>query len=170
MARIRGLAQLQKTLRDLPKKLEAEGMAAINYAVDNMIRDAKARAPQDLFKLINSIDKEDKDNGWTVVFFVGEVHGAFQEFGTGKQVSVPAELSGIASEFRGYKSGSFEQFVEDIEAWCVRKGIDPQAAYPIALSILNRGLAPQPYFWPAYLKHRDTIIPDIKERIKRLWS
>lgn len=169
MAGIKGLKELQRKLKNFGKEAEAAGKAAINSAVDKMITDAKANAPQDLYNLVNSIDKENRDNGWTVVFFVGEAHGAFQEFGTGVRAEIPAELASEALKFKGYKSGNFEDFLAEIKAWCSRKGIDPEAAWPIAVTILNKGLSPQPYFYPAYLKYRDTIMPDLKQRIKNLW-
>lgn len=169
MAQIRGLDALRRQLRALPDQIRAEGMKSINAAVDLMIADAKANAPEDLSRLINSISKENSTDGWAVVFFVGEPHGAFQEFGTVKRVSVPAELESEAQKFKGYQTGSFEEFLEDLKGWCLRKGIDVSAAYPIAISILNRGVAPQPYFYPAYLKYKDSILVDIKDRIQRLW-
>jgi len=168
MARIKGMQQLRRTLTNFRKNAEREAKEALNIAVDKMIADAKANAPRDLFNLVNSIDKENRDNGWTVVFFVGEEHGAFQEFGTGSKAVVPPELETEASKFKGYKDGNFEEFVANIREWCSRNGIDPAAAWPIAVSILNRGLRPQPYFYPAYLKYRDTIIPDVRERLQRL--
>lgn len=168
MARIKGLDALRKTLSNFRQNAEKEAKTAMQEAVSKMITDAKSYAPRDLFNLVNSIDKEDRDNGWTVVFFVGEAHGAFMEFGTGPRVDVPPELSAVAADFKGYKSGSFDEFVGNIREWCARKGIDTDAAYVIALSILNKGLAPRPYFYPAYLKYRGTILPDIEDRMQKL--
>lgn len=159
---------MQRTLSDFGKNAEREAKAAINAAVDMMITDAKSNAPRDLFDLVNSIDKENADNGWRVVFFVGEPHGAFMEFGTGPQAKVPPELEQEAAKFKGYSSGDFHQFLKNIEEWCARKGIPQDAAFLIALSILNKGLKPRPYFYPAYLKYRDRIMPDIRERLQRL--
>src|SRR5690606_29264965 len=121
--KIKGLDKLTRQLNQLPKDTEKIAKDTLNEVVDMMITDAKANAPRDLGRLIDSIDKESKDNGWTLVFFVGEVYGAFQEFGTGGRVQVPAELADIATSLRGYSSGSFSDFLQSIEEWCARKGI-----------------------------------------------
>lgn len=166
---IRGLDAFKRQVAKFKSGYEDAVKGAISDAVSLMVADAKARAPRDLGKLIASIDKEDADNGWTVIFFVGEAHGAFQEFGFGKYLDVPPELEAEARKFQGYKSGNFEDFLENIKEWCERKGIDPRAAWPIAVSILRNGLKPQPYFYPAYERYKDTIVPDIENRIKKLW-
>lgn len=167
MYKIKGLGDLYKELNKFESEVELITKTSINEIVDMMITDAKAKAPRDLGRLIDSIDKENKDNGWTIVFFVGEIHGAFQEFGTLGRVQVPPELADVASSFKGYKSGNFEEFLTAIEEWCERKGIDAKAAYPIAISILNNGLKPQPYFHPAYVENKDKIIPLIDQKVKQ---
>lgn len=168
MAKLKGLLELQKKLNGASVAVNAAVNSAVNEVVNKMIADAKANAPVDLRRLIDSIGKENKDDGWTVVFFVGEVHGAFMEFGTGPQVSIPDEMESEAKKFQGYKGGNFDEFLDEIEAWATRKGIDPEMANLIASKILSRGLAPRPYFYPAYLKHRDEIIPAIKEKLNKL--
>lgn len=162
---IKGLNQLMRELDRFEKDTELITKRTIEEVVDMMIRDAKAKAPRDLGRLIDSIDRENKDNGWTIVFFVGEVYGAFQEFGTLGRVQVPTELVDVASEFKGYKSGDFDEFLKSIKEWCSRKGIDEKASYPIAVSILRKGLDPQPYFYPAYVNNKDKIIPLIEQKV-----
>jgi hypothetical protein len=58
----------------------------------------------------------------------------------------------MAAEFRGKSGGNFDTFVEAIREWCGRKGIDPKLAYIIAVSILRKGLKPQPFLIPSYLE------------------
>lgn len=166
--RIKGLDKVMRDFNKYERDIETIAKDTVNEIVSMMITDAKAKAPRDLGRLIDSINKESKDNGWTVVFFVGEVYGAFQEFGTGARVDVPAELADIASSLRGYKSGNFDDFLTSIEEWCGRKGIPRSATYPIAVSILNKGFNPQPYFYPAYLANRDKIISLMTARITQL--
>lgn len=168
MARIKGLPELKSKMQKLKTGLQETVVGTIWDVVGLMVADAKADAPVDLAKLINSIDRKRSETGWSVVFYVGEAHGAFQEFGFGKYLEVPAELSEEALKFKGYKSGNFEEFLADITAWCERKGIDTGAAWLIAVSILRKGLRPKPYFYPAYLKHKDTIAPIMYKRIKEL--
>lgn len=40
--------------------------------------------------------------------------------------------------------------LDKIRAWCIRKGIDPGAAYPIAKKIAKYGTPPRPWLYPAY--------------------
>lgn len=165
--RIKGLDKLFRDIDRFERDAELITKRTIEEIVDMMITDAKAKAPRDLGRLIDSIDRENKDNGWTIVFFVGEVYGAFQEFGTLGRVNVPTELASVASEFKGYKSGDFSEFLKSIEEWCGRKGIDSSAAYPIAVSILRKGLDPQPYFYPAYVANKDKIIPLLESKFSK---
>lgn len=165
---IKGMRELLRELDKFEKDTEEITKRTIEDVVNMMITDAKAKAPRDLGRLIDSIDSENKDNGWTYVFFVGEVYGAFQEFGTGARVQVPSELTDIASSLKGYKSGNFSEFLTSIEEWCSRKGIDKKAAWLIAMSILKKGLDPHPFFYPAYVNNKDKILPLIEQKVK-LW-
>lgn len=160
---------MMRDLNRLSKDSETIIKDTINDVVDMMIRDAREKAPRDMGRLIDSIDKENRDTGWTVIFFAGVDYAAFQEFGTGSRVNVPAELADVAQQFRGFKSGNFEEFLENIKGWCSRKGIPESAAYPIAVSILQRGLNPQPFFYPAYRENKDKIESLIRQKFDR-WS
>lgn len=163
--KIRGLNELQRDLNKLEKDVATESKKILEQVVDRMIQDAKANAPRDLGRLIDSIDRENKDNGWTVVFFVGAEYAFATEFGTVTKVQVPDELKDVAMQFKGYKNGDFSEFLDNIKAWAKRKGIEDSAAYPIAMSILRKGINPQPYFYPAYLRHRGEIEELIKQKI-----
>lgn len=172
---IKGLEKAIRDIKDAQKKIHSTTMDAIAEVVDKMIEEARKNAPEDLRNLIDSIGKEYKD-GWTIVFFVGEEYGAFMEFGLAglrnisSNLDIPEEMEAEARKFKGYKGGDFKQFVKDIEAWCGRKGIDPEAAYPIAVSILNNGLQARPYFYPAYLKYKDEIIKLVEKRLQELFN
>lgn len=163
--KIKGLNELQRDLNKLEKEVAMESKKILEQVVDRMIQDAKANAPRDLGRLIDSIDRENKDNGWTVVFFVGAEYAFATEFGTVTKVQVPDELKDVAMQFKGYKNGDFSEFLDNIKAWAKRKGIEDSAAYPIAMSILRKGINPQPYFYPAYLRHRGEIEELIKQKI-----
>lgn len=163
--KIKGLNELQRDLNKLEKDVATESKKILEQVVDRMIQDAKANAPRDLGRLIDSIDRENRDNGWTVVFFVGAEYAFATEFGTVTKVQVPDELKDVAMQFKGYKNGDFSEFLDNIRAWAKRKGIEDSASYPIAMSILRKGINPQPYFYPAYLRHRGEIEELIKQKI-----
>jgi len=128
---------------------------------------AKVNAPSNLGKLKQSIH-ESKVTDLNYKILVGSDYGAYLEFGTGKKVRVPAELQKEAARFRKKSSGSFEQGLQSIRDWCKSKGIDVNAAYPIFISILKNGIAPQPYLYPAFVKGRKRYINDLKIELKKL--
>ena len=45
--------------------------------------------------------------------------------------------------------GNFEDGLESIKDWCRKKGIDVKLAYVIFVNILNKGIEPQPFLYPA---------------------
>lgn len=131
-----------------------------------IVEDAKARAPKNIGKLSQSIhDVKIDDKNY--IIRVGLDYGAYVEFGTGKKVSVPKELQDQASKFKGRK-GSFKEGLQSIKDWCKSKGIDEKLAYPIFISILENGIQPQPYLYPAYIKGREQYIKDLKAEFKTL--
>lgn len=172
---IKGLEAAIREVKRAEKKLQDTVKDAISEVIDLMIEEAKRNAPKDIGDLINSIDKESKD-AWTMVFFVGEVHGAFQEFGLAglrnvqSNLIIPEEMEEVAREFKSYKGGNFKDFVKEIEEWCGRKGIDEGAAYAIAVKILNYGLEARPYFYPAYEKYKPEVLKRVKERVQELFN
>lgn len=177
MARIsiKGLESAVREVKRAQKRLQDTVTDAIGEVIDLMIEEARKNAPKDIGNLIDSISKEKKD-AWTMVFFVGEAHGAFQEFGLAglrnvqTNLVIPEEMEEIAREFKSYKGGDFKTFVKEIEAWCGRKGIDPEAAYPIAVKILNYGLEARPYFYPAYQKYKPEIIKRVNQRVQEMFN
>lgn len=98
-------------------------------------------------------------------------YAAYLEFGTKKYAaayvsSLPADWQTFASEFRGGTGGGFAEFVKRITEWVARKGIDKEAAYPIALSILRNGIKPQPYLYPAVKENNKKLIDNLKNLFK----
>lgn len=161
---------LTKVLKDL-KKFGKEGKMEIDIVSEvtsmDIVADAKAFAPKNNGKLAQSIVyTKIADADYKVV--VNSPYGAYVEFGTGSKVQVPTELQGIASQFKGKKAGTFEQGLRAIKDWCKSKGIPESAAYPIFMSILEKGQEPQPYLYPAFIKGRKQYLKDLKTVFKRL--
>lgn len=166
---IKGADALARKLEAARTQLWPTVMRVIEKYVDLMVEDAKQNAPVDRGVARDSIGKEVRDR--SVIYFVASAHGAIQEFGFGaKMGDIPAELEQEALKFKGYKNGDFKQFVEELKEWCVRKGIDPQAAYPIAASIMDNGLPARPFFYPAYLKYREPMIKEIEKELQKLFN
>lgn len=172
---IKGVERVINQIKKAQKELQKTVVKAIDEVVDKMIEEAKKNAPEDLGNLIGSIGKEEKD-GWTIVMFVKEAHGAFMEFGLAgtenvmSNLNIPEEMEEEARKFKGYKGGNFDEFVKNIEEWCGRKGIDQEFAHIIALNILNKGLAARPYFHPAYEKFKPEVIKLVEQRVQELFN
>ena len=164
---------LNKVLNKL-KKFGEEGEKEIEIITASIASEislnAKQKAPVNFGKLRQSIgfeeDKSSSNINYTV--FVNESYGAYVEFGTGRKVKVPSELSKEAAKFRGGRSGTFEQGLQSIKDWCRANGIPEDAAYPIFISILNEGIAPQPYLYPAWVKGKIQYLKDLKQGLNRL--
>lgn len=149
----------------------AEEIAISTFAnAKGIEEDAKVKAPKNVGKLAQSINTERKDEkGYHYAVNVGLTYGAYVEFGTGKRVQVPAELQAIASEIEKINTkGTFKKGLRSIQDWCRSKGIDEKAAYPIFMSILKKGLHPQPYLYPAFVKGKVQYLKDLKTALKKI--
>jgi len=129
---------------------------------------AKNLARKNIGTLAQSIHTIETEKGLTQNIGTKELYAPYQEFGTGIQVSVPPEFADMANRAKSQPKGSFKQGLEAIKRWCHNKGIDTKAAYPIFVSILNNGLTPRPFMYPAFVKARATFSDDIKDALKRL--
>ena len=100
-------------------------------------------------------------------------YAAYIEFGTRKFAAsyvstLPAEWQTYANTFRGKSQwgGSLADFFDAIRQWCKRKGIDDKAAYPIAKSILTKGIRQRPFLYPSFYKNLPLLIQDLKDIYK----
>jgi len=169
----------------------------IDAEMDNSAReiqiDATRRAPKDENKLAGSISV-DISTPFKKVVYVGAKYAPFQEFGTGKKVSIPSGLESYAAGFKkAMGKGEWDKFVKSIEGWMKRHGIqaatlitqvktgkrkgqykkvggqaqkdaNKQLAVFIARKILKDGLKPQPFLFPAFYAEG----PKLLERLIRL--
>ncbi len=127
---------------------------------------------------------------------VNAPYAAYVEFGTGKYAAayvstLPAEWKDYAANFRGKGGGGdFDQFLERIYQWVKRKQIGVTydikthrktkvgkqtaettmraTAYFIAIRILQNGIHPHPYLFPAFEQHRKQLQDDIEATIQSL--
>lgn len=188
MAKIKGLNEIKKALRELGTKGQEMANGVVRQTAIDIRTEAVKNAPANYGKLRQSIVDVYEDGGSKGRIEVGAPYGAYVEFGTRTYVKVPSELASMAMQFkgkggRGGGSGDFEDsdIFKAILDWVRRKGIsygstfsvktrkrtgnksqneinDKQAAYMIAISILRKGIRPQPYLWPAYIKYRDEFV------------
>ncbi len=114
----------------------------INASALKILTDAKRLAPVNFGQLRNQIAL-DPINNLTYGVEAKASYSAYVEFGTGPQVSVPADFTSYAAQFQGKKGGKFKDFVDALTLWVKRKGIgdgknDRGLAYVIARSILQK--------------------------------
>lgn len=168
MASVKGINETIKELRKFGKDAIIEINSETEEAANDISDKAKKLAPVNLGKLQQSIsvaqDIKSKGQIWGV--FVNAHYGAYIEFGTGAKVKVPVEFQEIANEFRQKRPGTFEQGLESITDWCIKKGIDPKYAKWIFLKILGAGINPQPFLYPAYIQGKKKYLDNLTKLLK----
>ena len=161
---IKGKNKLIANFKKFAKEGEEETKKVTEFKALEIEAEAKRLAPVDMGELRQNIvavaDRKRKGLKWSIIAFAN--YAAYVEFGTGKKVTVPDEFKDMAAEFKGKGGGSFEEGLKRIKAWCKRKGIDEDAAYPIFMSLLNVGMEPHPFLYPAFKKGEQTYKKDLE--------
>jgi HK97 gp10 family phage protein len=184
---VSGVDVLMTKINKMSERIQNDVLNEFNASALNIQSNAKKYAPVNLGQLRNSIQlKEELSNG-QLVFTIGSKlsYAPYIEFGTGGKVLIPNGYSEFANQFRGKTGGTFAQLLKALIEWVKRKGIvgtysvktgrrtggkaiqqkqNESAAYAIAISILRKGLRPQPFLIPAY----EQEIPKLKDNLKRI--
>jgi len=184
---LKGLDGLMISINKTIKQAEAETNKALDKFQSNVVKEAKQLVPKNEGRLWNSISGSVSNMQAKVV--VTADYAAYLEFGTRKfaakyVATLPQDWQTYAAKFRGNREGkgTFDQFIQDIMQWVRQKGIGglqtksgniseskssldamQSAAYAIALNILQNGIRPQPFLYPAVKKHTPVLISDIKK-------
>jgi phage gpG-like protein len=183
------LTAINKTVAQAQK----ETTVALNKFSDNVVKDAKAQLQHgtgkgptsNTGKLAGSITGQVTGN--TAKITVATNYAAYIEFGTRKfaakyVATLPADWKAYAATFKGKGGGTMDEFIQDIMQWVRQRGIGAkltksgnvsegkdsldamqQAAYAIALNILQNGIRAQPFLYPAVVKNTKPLIDDIKK-------
>jgi HK97 gp10 family phage protein len=173
---IGNLSEVLKKLDTLDAKIQQDVKDEVNASALNIQSGAKRLAPVNFGQLRNSIYLKEKSNDKGYIFSVGSSasYAPYVEFGTGGKVSIPAGFEELASGFKGKKAGTFKDMVEALTLWVRRKGIgggnDKSIAYAIAISILRKGMRPQPFLIPAFETEKPKMIKNILNAIKNVKS
>ena len=167
VVRLDNLKGVQDALKVIDKKLRQDVGDEINASALKILTDAKRLAPVNFGQLRNQIALE-PINDLTFAVEAKASYSAYVEFGTGPQVSVPADFTSYAAQFKGKKGGKFKDFVDALTLWVKRKGIgdgknDKGLAYVIARSILRKGMRPQPFLIPSYESEKPKLIQRLKK-------
>lgn len=162
-----------KGLNDIKKALKNKGVE-LNRKADKVVSNtafvgrnvAVQKAPVAFGKLRQGINIE--KGHLSAKVYSQMPYSVYIEFGTGKKVEVPVdtpdELKKVARKATGNRGGSFDDLLTRIERWARKKRIPEEAAYPIALTLVEEGQEPQPFMRPAYKASRKAL----KIGLKRL--
>lgn len=123
---------------------------------------ARRNAPSDQGILVNSISAE--SSGLKGEVSVRAEYAAYLEFGTGTRVDARG-YDEYAREFKGKTNGTFEEFKKSLSEWMKRKGIEQQYLFPIMMKILNVGIEPQPFLFPAFEAETAKMFERLKKKL-----
>jgi HK97 gp10 family phage protein len=166
---IKGMSEALGKFDKYGKNVQAEIKDEVGASALKIYSDAKRLAPVNLGTLRNTIFIESVSPAANkFMFTIGAKarYAPYIEFGTGGKVSIPAGYETYASQFKTKTGGTFKEMVKALMEWVEKKGIgsgknSKSVAYIIALSILRKGLRPQPFLIPAFEQER----PKLKSRI-----
>ena len=169
---ITGMTGVLGKLDKYNKTVQAEVKDEVNASALKIQSDAKKAAPVNINTLRGSIYMEPNVKSLTqYIFAVGtEVsYAPYIEFGTGGKVSIPTRYESYANGFKGKSKGKFKDMLMALTEWVEKKGIasgkkSKSVAYMIAISILRKGLRPQPFLIPAFEREK----PKLKLRIEKI--
>ena len=173
---IGNLSDVLKKLETLDIKVQQGVKDEISASALNIQSGAKRLAPVNFGQLRNSIYLKEQKVEKGIVFTVGAKasYAPYVEFGTGGKVSIPAGFEELANGFKGKKAGTFKDMVQALTLWVRRKGIgggnDKSIAYAIAISILKKGMRPQPFLIPSFETEKPKMINNIKKVIENVKS
>lgn len=168
---IKGMSEALGKFDKYSKKVQAEIKDEVGASALKIYSDAKRLAPVNLGTLRNTIFIESVSpaaNQFMFTIGASARYAPYIEFGTGGKVSIPKGYESYASQFKTKTGGTFKEMVKALMMWVEKKGIasgkqTKSVAYMIALSILRKGLRPQPFLIPAFEQER----PKLKLRIEK---
>jgi hypothetical protein len=168
MSFIRGLGASKASLRLQGKNLEAFVKTQVEIVGRKGELEAKSRAAKDLGDVAQKMSYESTRNGFGARLSSNSDHGVVSEFGSGGKVDIPKGYESMAKKAgQAMKKGKWKDFIENIEDWAVRKGMDKSAAYPIAMSIYKNGVKATPALIPSAKNAYQDLVRRLRKRFKK---
>lgn len=176
-----GWKEFEQKALDMTKILPSEMNTAARHAAQTWEQLADRDAPIDFGGLRRGISSHKIGTAnWEVVS--AKNYSAFMEWGTKTHVSVPAELSDYASQFRGTGTGDYFEFLNNILDWVKRKGLARitnsytgksrtkkddliLVAQTIAFFIMKYGVRPHPFFFQQKPIAEKQLLQDLEQMI-----
>jgi len=191
--KVKGLDQVIANFEKLANDTADEVSASLDKFGQDVVDNAKllvSANSSDEGGLLGSIDST--VNSLSVTITANKNYAEYIEFGTRKFAasyvsSLPPDWQTYAATFRGNRegAGTFDEFIQAIMAWVRRKGIGgaktksgnistsrssldsmQQAAYWIALNILQNGIRPKPFIYPSIKKE----LPVLEKRLENIFK
>ena len=162
---ISGIKQVENAIKKMDKKVTKGIADEMSAAVLNIQKDAMRSAPVNLGKLRQSIQIDTTNPIFKKVYSTVS-YAPYVEFGTGKNVQVPAKYEAFAAQYKGKGRSAPGEFFKAIQFWVKRKGIDPKLAYVIFRAILRNGIKPQPFMIPALEREKPRLIKRLRNLFK----
>lgn len=173
-----GFKEYENRLKNASKEIQAEVSVEIQLAAlefrDGAKRDLVSQGG-DTGGLLNSITATNNSVLLSTVS-AEKFYAPFIEFGTkGKYRPIPGTEE-FAAQYKGFKRGSYKEFIEQIKKWVKRKKIGATynvktrkknrqtkdqldtIAFLIARSILREGISPKPFFFKQITPVRANLI------------
>jgi len=191
---IKGINETLAKFNKLESNVKSGIKNEVSASILNIYSDAKKLAPVNLGTLRKSMFKEEvskSENEFMFTVGAKASYAPYVEFGTGGKVSIPSGYADYAMQFKNNKGGKFIDMVKALAEWVAKKGItgtysiktqrrtggkssqnkqNMSAAYAIAISILRKGLRPQPFLIPAFESEKPKLINRIEKVIKNAKS
>lgn len=166
---ISGFTEFAGKLHKLPQVLQDRSGETVKFAAATWEQGAEQAAPVDQGRLKGEI-KVVRNSALSYSIVVNSEQAPWIEWGTKSKVRVPGELAAYASQFKGRGStlkgkGTAKEM---IFAWCKRKGIPPEAWYPIYRSIMANGINPQPFFFIQRPRVEKQFLQDLRQVLNKL--
>ena len=187
--KINGIDAILEKLSSMSVKIQEDVVNELNASALKIQSDAKRDVPINMGTLRNSIQLTERRENTALIYEVGSKlnYAPYMEFGTGGKVTIPSGYNDFANQFKGSqggKGGTFKDLLLALIDWVNKKGIagtystktqrrtggkslqstqNKSLAYAIAISILRKGLRPQPYLIPAFETEKPKLIKKIKE-------
>jgi HK97 gp10 family phage protein len=169
-----GINKVMDTLHKFNKQTQQGIKDEVAASALKIQSDAKRNAPVNLGTLRQSIYLESEvKNDAQYTFKIGSSasYAPYIEFGTGGKVSIPKGFESYAAQFKVKSKGRFKEMLLALTEWVQKKGIasgkeSKSVAYMIAISILRKGLRPQPFLIPAFELEKIKLKATIEKIIK----
>lgn len=169
---LKGIKDVQKRIDSLTEKMEVDLDKLVEGAANDMNDDAisniQSNGAQDLGAGGGLVSHQYVQPAGERKYEVGNSapHAPFIEWGTGRQVKVPAEWQDMAMQFKGPYPGTWDLFEQNIKSWMKRHGKDPDESFSLMMAILNKGLPARPFLYPAFVKN----VKELSKNVKRLFK